>query len=338
MRGFGVGALGALLLSGCVTVAGEQEFPPPARPTSGTTTTTAPGFQEEPATNTTMSTTTLPEPTTTSSLPPQPLALITPSGVPVAILEAVDTGWRVLTPCGREALLPGGTPVGRVDVVLDPGHGGEADIGAVGPNGLTEKEINLAVARAVEERLHARGTSVLLTRTADYASILSARAALADAVQAELMVSIHHNAPTPGPSPTPGTEVFVQQGSGDSRRLGGLLHHQVVEALSSFEVAWTAAPDAGVMTVTNTRGSDAYGIIRHPDTTTALVEIGYISNRAEAELFATPEYLEVVADALADAISAYLETDMTGGRHVEGRVFNPAFGIGGGVCVDPALG
>jgi len=228
--------------------------------------------------------------------------------------------------------------LGTTQVVIDPGHGGEVDTGAVGANGLMEKHLNLEVSQALQADLIIRGIDVVLTRTADYASRLGVRAGLADQVNADLVVSVHHNAPTPAPSPRPGTEVFIQSTSEDSRRLGGLVWGRVMAALSDFEVEWTAAPDAGVLRVLSTRGNDAYGMIRSPRTVSVLAELGYISNPAEAELFATSEYVEAVSDALADAIENYLITEATGAGYVaEPRVFNPQPGIGGSLCVDPRL-
>lgn len=295
------------------------------------------------ATTTTTSSTT----STTTTLPAAPGpsfkdmavdALVTPTGVVVAVLEQTPTGYLVRTPCGAETVVGAGTPVGDISVVIDPGHGGEVDTGAVGPNGLIEKHINLEVSQALQAKLIVRGIPVLLTRTGDYATLLGVRAGLADHVGADLVLSVHHNAPTPGPSTRPGTEVFVQSESPDSRRLGGLVWSRVVEALSEFDVAWSAAPDAGVLSVLSTRGNDAYGMIRGPDTVSVLAEIGYLSNRAEAELFATTEYVEAISTAFADAIESYLTTEAEGSGFVaEPRVFNPQPGIGGALCVDPAL-
>jgi len=300
--------------------------------TSSTTTTST----------TATSTTTIPSTTTTEPPPTVPevaRALVTSTGVVVSILEETPTGFRVTTPCGNEALVREGTALGTTQVVIDPGHGGEVDTGAVGANGLMEKHLNLDVSQALQADLIVRGIDVVLTRTADYASRLGVRAGLADQVNADLLISVHHNAPTPGPSPSPGTEVFIQSTSEDSRRLGGLVWGRVMAALSGFEVDWTAAPDAGVLTVLSTRGNDAYGMIRSPRTVSVLAELGYISNPAEAELFATSEYVEAVSDALADAIENYLTTEATGAGYVaEPRVFNPQPGIGGSLCLDPPLG
>jgi N-acetylmuramoyl-L-alanine amidase len=295
---------------------------------------------------TTTTTTTLVTTTTTASSGPvsssfQTMAadaLVTPTGVVVAVLDQTPAGYLVRTPCGNEALVAAGTPVGGVSVVIDPGHGGQIDTGAVGPNGLIEKHLNLELSQALQAKLIIRGIPVLLTRTGDYASVLGVRAALADHVGADLIVSLHHNAPTPGRSSEPGTEIFIQSESAGSRRLGGLLWSNVVAALSEFDVAWSAAPDAGVLRVLSTRGNDAYGMIRGPETVSALVEVGYISSRPEAELFATNQYVERAAEALADAMEAYLQTDDPGAGFVpEPRVFNPQPGIGGSACNDPDL-
>ncbi len=293
------------------------------------------------ATSTSTTTTTVPTTTTTEptlTFPEVARALVTPTGVVVSIVEETTTGYLVTTPCGNEAIVQGGTTLGTTQVVIDPGHGGEVDTGAVGANGLMEKHLNLEVSQALEADLIVRGINVLLTRTSDYASRLGVRAGLADRVNADLLISVHHNAPTPAPSPTPGTEVFIQSTSEASRRLGGLVWGQVMAALSDFEVEWTAAPDAGVLTVLSTRGNDAYGMISGPRTVSVLAELAYISNPAEAELFATTDYVEAVSDALADAVENYLITEATGAGYVaEPRVFNPQPGIGGSLCVDPAL-
>ncbi|MEX1134159.1 MAG: N-acetylmuramoyl-L-alanine amidase [Acidimicrobiia bacterium] len=79
-------------------------------------------------------------------------ALITPTGVVVAILDRGNTGFIVRTPCDNTATVGNGEPVGQVAVVLDPGHGGLIDSGAVGSNGLREADANLTLALATERQ------------------------------------------------------------------------------------------------------------------------------------------------------------------------------------------
>ena len=242
-----------------------------------------------------------------------PTAVMTPAGVPVAVLEVTDGGYLVRTPCGNTAEVTGGEPIGPVRVVVDPGHGGPANPGTVGPNGLVERDLNMRLAAAVLGELTARGISATLTRTRDYEVSHAVRAAFADALGAEAMVSIHHNGPTWSPTSGPGTEVYRQSTSDDSARLARVLYDEIVEALSGFEdVAWTGLADAGVKHIKWITGGDWLAMMRLPVTTTALIEYGYLTNASEAELFATDAYLTAAADATADGIEAYLDTDRTG--------------------------
>ncbi len=88
-----------------------------------------------------------------------------------------------------------GSLAGKV-ICLDPGHGGTAatDAFRVGPGGEREEWINLRVALLLQEMLEARGARVVMTRTADVPVELSARARLAVENQADVFLSIHHNA------------------------------------------------------------------------------------------------------------------------------------------------
>lgn len=81
-----------------------------------------------------------------------------------------------------------------VIVALDPGHGGE-DPGAIGPTGLREKDVVLAIALQLRDRLNAvPGMRAMLTRDADFFVPLRERVDKARRVQADLFVSIHADA------------------------------------------------------------------------------------------------------------------------------------------------
>jgi N-acetylmuramoyl-L-alanine amidase len=244
---------------------------------------------------------------------------------------------EVITPCGNPATLTEGTPIYEVDVVIDPGHGGPIDTGAVARTGLAEKDINLQVGLAVQGFLADRGISALLTRTADYPIPIRTRSEYSDMVGARALVSIHHNAPAAPASEIPGVEIFVQDGKPESARLGGLIHDDAMATLGRFDIDWDRAPDAGVMTVLNGEGIDAYGMVRLPDAPSALVELGYMANPAEADLFADPAYVPSVAQSVARAIEAFLMTEESGAPLVEGRNFNPARGVGRDQCIEPHL-
>ena len=313
-----------VVLTGCV----EVILGPDQTSTTGPTASTA--------TTSTLATATIPPSTTTLPSGP-PVAWVAPSGVTLAVTGVDGETIEVLTPCGDQALLTQGTPIHDVDVVIDPGHGGPVDTGAVASTGLMEKVINLRVSLAVQEVLAERGVSSLLTRTGDYPVPIRIRSEYSDLSGASALVSIHHNAPEAPASETPGVEIFVQNQSPESARLGGLVYESTMATLSQFDVDWDRAPDAGVMTVLNSDGEDAYGMVRRPLAPSALVELGYIANTAEAELYADPAYVPAVSAAVADAIVSFLTSEASGSPLVEGRDFNPAPGVGSDQCIEPDL-
>lgn len=271
-----------------------------------------------------------------------PPVVLTPFGIPVAVLGRTGVGYLVRTPCGSTAEVAAGVPIESARVVLDPGHGGRWDSGAVGANGLVEADLNLTLSRAVLDELAERGIPAATTRIGDYATLLSVRAAFAEALGADALISIHHNAPTWGRSGVPGSEVYVQsataeQARADSARLGGLLYEEITAALATFDnISWSRLPDAGVLRVLRSDGGDAYGMVRRPSVPTALVEYGYLSNPSEAQLFATGKYIRVAANATADAINAYLHSDRRGTGFIQQpRRFDPQ--PVPAPCNDPAL-
>jgi N-acetylmuramoyl-L-alanine amidase len=78
-------------------------------------------------------------------------------------------------------------------VVIDPGHGGR-DAGATGPGGTHEKDVTLAIARALKTQLEDAGLEAVLTRDADVHVDLEDRTRLANEQHGDLFVSIHCNA------------------------------------------------------------------------------------------------------------------------------------------------
>lgn len=79
-------------------------------------------------------------------------------------------------------------------IVVDAGHGGK-DPGAIGANGLMEKVVTLAMAKALAVRLEEElGCEVILTRKTDIFIPLEERTAIANKVGADLFISIHANA------------------------------------------------------------------------------------------------------------------------------------------------
>ena len=308
-----------------------------AEPTTTSSTTTVP-----PATTTTV------PPTTTTTSPFVPLAAtdakaaLTSTGIVVPVLARAADSVTVGTPCGRQATIRNGRPlVGTV--VLDAGHGG-VEPGAVGPGGLVEKELNLAVTQAAQRALEAAGVSVILTRAGDYRISLEARAKIVQTVQPRAFVSIHYNAEPDGPRAGPGVETYYQTvgtSMAESKRLAGLIYEEAVAAMSTYQgIAWVADTDAGAKCRKSSTGNDYYGIIRRTQGTAAvLAELGFVSNPPEEALYRTPEVRDVAGQAVAKGIIRFLTTSDPGSGFVEPYPREAPAGGGGGVdnCVDPPL-
>ncbi len=86
-------------------------------------------------------------------------------------------------------------PISKIRrIVLDPGHGGH-DSGAVGQSGLMEKDVVLAIALKLREKIkNELGLDVVMTRSTDIFIPLEERTAIANKVNGDLFVSIHANA------------------------------------------------------------------------------------------------------------------------------------------------
>jgi N-acetylmuramoyl-L-alanine amidase len=279
-----------------------------------------------------------------ATLPPEQEvgAVLSPGGVLVPLLGRDGGQWRVSTPCGREAVLASATPVPRGPIVLDPGHGGY-DPGATGPNGLAESELNLAVAKHAAAALEAAGQPTVLTRSGEHGMNLTNRARLALNLQAKVFVSVHHNAAAWAPSGIPGSEMYHQVDSADSKRLAGLLYEEIVAALSVYSVPWVTS-GVGVSWRTRSNGEDWYAMVRQPKgVVAALAELAFISNPPEAALLTDPEVQRVEGEAVARGILRFLTTADPGSGYVDGGPMpprprtGPRGGGGDDVCDDPAL-
>jgi N-acetylmuramoyl-L-alanine amidase len=248
--------------------------------------------------------------------------LVTPHNVVVPVLAETDGGFRVRTPCGATRVVTDGTRVNATTVVLDAGHGG-GEPGAISPQGLAEKGVNLAVVAKAKEALEAQGVSVVPTRTADYDLDLQGRADIVKALSPRAFVSIHHNADPEGPSPKPGTETYYQIASPDSKRLAGLLYEEIFRTLSTYAVPWVSDGNAGAKIRQGQHG-DYYAMLRLPaPVPSALSEAAFISNPDEAALLSRPDVVDAEGQAVARAVVRYLTTDDAGSGFV-GPVARPS--------------
>ena len=191
---------------------------------------------------------------------------------------------------------------GRGSIVIDAGHGG-SDSGAVGPNGVTEKSVTLAVALKVQKLLEDSNAKVVMTRTTDR-DVSWAGASNGQELQARvdvtppeaaIFVSIHCNAFS-NPA-TRGMETYYYWGSAEGQRLATLLN----EELANFG----GRANRGV------KGANFY-VLKHTSVPASLVELAFVTNPEEEYLLADDDYQQQLALAITRAIKRYLGVNPDG--------------------------
>ncbi|HVJ65629.1 MAG TPA: N-acetylmuramoyl-L-alanine amidase [Bdellovibrionota bacterium] len=113
------------------------------------------------------------------------------------ILVPIEFGERVVVPLltGQRPVIPRAPEAGPVDIVIDPGHGGN-DWGAYLPQGkyiLKEKDVVLILALRLKEALERLGVRTALTRDRDYYLSLPERSQIANAYKPKFFLSLHYN-------------------------------------------------------------------------------------------------------------------------------------------------
>jgi N-acetylmuramoyl-L-alanine amidase len=167
-------------------------------------------------------------------------------------------------------------------VIIDPGHGG-ADSGAIGPTGLREADVTLAIGRLLQQALERQGLRAVLTRADDTMVGLEDRPDIARREGGIVFVSIHANASQS--SSKKGVETYYA--TRESAALASAIQSEVVRALGE--------PDRG------TRTADFYVIV-NSTMPAVLVETAFISNPGEERLLRDPAAQRRAAEAIARAI------------------------------------
>jgi N-acetylmuramoyl-L-alanine amidase len=175
-----------------------------------------------------------------------------------------------------------------VKICIDPGHGG-ADPGAVGPTGLREKDVNLAVAKQVAELLKPIA-EVKLTRTKDIAVSLKGRAAISNSFGCDYFISVHSNSFTD--RKVGGVETWAYAPGGKGEKLARAVQPELVKA--------TGFANRGV------KFNSGFAVLRDTKAPAIITESGFISNPAEEKLLKTAAFREKIAKAIAQGVAKQL--------------------------------
>ncbi|MFQ5513135.1 MAG: N-acetylmuramoyl-L-alanine amidase [Myxococcota bacterium] len=217
-------------------------------------------------------------------------------------------------------------PVRRV--VIDPGHGGK-DPGAISRSGVQEKNVVLRIARELRTRLQREGLQVFLTRDGDRYLSLEERTRKANTLDADVFVSIHANASRR--SRSHGVETYLldtrydRQTARVAARENGVSVDQLNELqkiLASLRLGYneryaaTLAQKTHEALIANLEemhnDTRDLGVKRGPflvlfmaDMPAILVEVGFLSNRAEARRLSSKTFARAAARGIARGILRY---------------------------------
>jgi len=220
-------------------------------------------------------------------------------------------------------------------LVLDAGHGGH-DSGAIGPNGLMEKELVLDVTRRVARLLEDKlGVKVLLSRDGDYFVTLRDRTSYANRERADLFVSIHANAHRVVASEGVETYFLSSEATDNASRQVAALENSVVQLekptagraasrsdvvktilwdLAQSEFQWESSRLAETVLDSMTqslkianRGVKQAGfyVLGGAAMPAILIEIGFVSNPKEERRLKETRYRDEIARAILAGLSEY---------------------------------
>lgn len=187
---------------------------------------------------------------------------------------------------------PTGKSPGEVTVAVDAGHGGH-DTGAMSPHGLPEKDANLRLAKAVRDELKKRGYRVVMTREDDTAVGLYDRPKVAHEAQADLFVSIHHNAPGYASNPFAIRSQSVYAWNPLGERLAKAINVRMAAADPSLR-------NDGVLHAN-------FAVTRNPEIPSCLIEADFITHPdgecAAWDFARRPAIAAAIADGIADWVA-----------------------------------
>lgn len=199
-------------------------------------------------------------------------------------------------------------PVCEKTIIIDAGHGG-ADGGAVSKDGISEKDINLSIAKYLESYLTQSGAKVIMTRTKDESihsktaqtvneqkkSDLLNRKDKVNQSGADLFISIHQNYFTE--SKYSGAQTFYEPKSPKSKTCAMIIQNSLKDNADNSNLRLPMQIDASKM------------LFRDLKTPAVLVECGFLSNPQEASMLSSKEYQQKLAFSIYLGIIQYFDKE-----------------------------
>lgn len=184
-------------------------------------------------------------------------------------------------------------------IVIDAGHGG-FDPGKIGYDDLFEKDINLSIAKKLEQYFTQAGYTVIMTRTEDKATAhtknedMENRVKVVNSSKADLLISIHQNSFTD--PKVYGSQVFYYENSQKSESLAKNIQDEI-----NLEIK-TERPRKSAL-------NDSYYILKQTNIPAVIVECGFLSNPEENEKLSSDEYQDKMAWSIYMGTTNYFKND-----------------------------
>jgi N-acetylmuramoyl-L-alanine amidase len=228
---------------------------------------------------------------------------------------------------------------GPPTIVIDPGHGG-IDPGATSVTGELEKNIVLVFAQTLKTRLEKSGRyRVLMTRDEDEFVTLEDRVAFARAAEADLFMAIHADI-VRGASVRGATIYTLSETASDAEAealaskenradavggvkltaengdinsiLIGLAQRDSANRSAEFASRLAGEMAKATRMTNKPLRSAGFSVLKSPDVPSVLVELGYLSDPADAELLNSPDWRERTAKAIARAVDGHFGLSVAG--------------------------
>lgn len=263
------------------------------------------------------------------------IALATTATATAAADQAISTSAVAAVPKPPRSVRAAHAPLGEHNIIVavDAGHGGD-DPGATGVTGTREKDVTLAIARALAARIDREpGMHAVLTRDGDYFVELRARMDRAHAAHADMFVSIHADAVRDrgvsgasvyilserGASSEAARTLAEQQNAADLK--GGIsladqppgVRSVVLDVAQSANIGQSVEAADRVLGALDHVGAvrkrevqqAAFVVLKSPDIPSLLIETAYISNAGEERKLRAPAEQQRLADAIFSGIDRY---------------------------------
>lgn len=181
-------------------------------------------------------------------------------------------------------------PLEGIKITIDPGHGG-AEYGAIGCLGDKEKDINLAIANKLVQKLKAAGATVFMTRTNDTYVSLYDRVKISNQYDSDIFISLHNNALP--------DRLADQKSSGSEAYYFYFQSKELAKAILNALTTNAETKNNGVK-------AQSFAVLRNTESLCVLLEIAYKINPADNARLRDDKFQNKAADGILKGLENYL--------------------------------